>query len=171
VTHSTAPDVALAEYQALKAEQVARIGIRDNLIYAVLAAAGAIAAAVATAGNVRLLLALPPAALVLGWTYLQNDRKISAIGAYLRDGELPLRWETAHRATADRRRTKHWQLAIDLTAFCGPGAAALTIVTAAHALHGSVIALAGTELLAVLALGSEFAHTARTARTAREHTR
>jgi hypothetical protein len=42
------------------------------------------------------LLLLPPVSLILGWTYLANDEKISTIGRYIR-GECPVRRpETGH---------------------------------------------------------------------------
>lgn len=75
----------VAEYERIKDEQKSRIGFRDNLIYVTLASmAGVIAAALQPRGHSGLLLLLPPASLVLGWTYLVNDEKISAIGRYIR---------------------------------------------------------------------------------------
>lgn len=75
----------LAEYQSVKDEQKARIGFRDNLLYVTLAVAAAIVAAAAQTKQASMLLALPPVCIVLGWTYLVNDEKISAIGRYVRD--------------------------------------------------------------------------------------
>lgn len=69
--------LVLAEYQTLKAEQLARIGTRDNLLYATYAAI--VGVALAGAGQARVLLALPAAGVVLGWTYLANDKKITQI--------------------------------------------------------------------------------------------
>ncbi len=77
----------LAEYQSVKDEQKARIGFRDNLLYVTLAVVAAVIAAAAQARQTSMLLALPPVCVVLGWTYLVNDEKISAIGRYVR-GEL-----------------------------------------------------------------------------------
>ncbi|GHH39997.1 hypothetical protein FHS35_006797 [Streptomyces umbrinus] len=74
----------MIEYTQVKDEQKARIGFRDNLLYATFAAMAAVIAATLQ-GPVRvgLLLLLPPVCLVLGWTYLVNDEKISAIGRYV----------------------------------------------------------------------------------------
>jgi hypothetical protein len=86
----TLGDLLLAEYQALKEEQRGRIGFRDNLLYAMLAAIAASMAAVLQAkGRLELLLLLPPVSVLLGWTYLANDEKISAAGRYVREELAP----------------------------------------------------------------------------------
>lgn len=83
-TNQTLLEVYLNEYQKLKDEQIARIGFRDNLIYATLVAIGGLLSyALADAANARALLILPLATFTLGWTFLINDAKISAIGRYL----------------------------------------------------------------------------------------
>ncbi|WP_447040751.1 hypothetical protein [Streptomyces sp. DSM 118878] len=130
--------VLLVEYEQIKAEQKGRISLRDNLIYAMLAATAAvIAATIPSPSRTALLLLLPPISTLLGWTYLVNDQKISAIGHYVRENLGPqlsavteqegivFGWEAAHRQ--DRRRTsrKRLQLAADLLAFCGGSTAAL----------------------------------------------
>ena len=108
--------VLLAEYERLKDEQKTRIGFRDNLIYATLASiAAVVAATLSSRGNNALLLLIPPVCLLLGWTYLVNDEKVSAIGRYIRKDLGPrlarrttlteaeiFGWETAHRADRDR---------------------------------------------------------------------
>ena len=73
------------EYDRLKEEQIRRIGFRDNLIYVTVTAMAAIFGfAIQDPDRVYLLLAVCPVTLVLGWTYLANDQKISAIGNYIR---------------------------------------------------------------------------------------
>lgn len=130
----------LHEYDKLASESVARIGFRDNLIYATLAAYGAIASFAATdASHYAALWVLPWASIVLGWTYLINDDKISAIGRYLRDhaskqiaplvglsdSRLVFGWEVAHRSDHRRKRRKLFQLIIDQLTFVASGIAAL----------------------------------------------
>src|SRR2546422_11681197 len=72
------------EYERLKEEQLKRIGTRDGLIYATLASIAAVLGTGVKLGSPQLLLILPPAVLLLGWTYLANDRKVTEIGAYIR---------------------------------------------------------------------------------------
>jgi hypothetical protein len=73
----------ISEYEQVKEEQRARIGFRDNLLYATLASMAAIIGlTLQKAGRVELLLLLPPISVLLGWTYLVKDEKISAIGRY-----------------------------------------------------------------------------------------
>ncbi|WP_045744941.1 hypothetical protein [Actinoplanes rectilineatus] len=162
----TTNDLILAEYEQLKAEQRARIGLRDNLIYVTLAAYAAIAVATLTApGQERLLLILPFAATVLGWTHLVNDEKISALGRYVRS-DLTTRletlrpetapvfaWETTHRA--DRRRVprRYLQTAVDLATFNLPAVVAVAVywasgIDSGPLLGASLVELAATGVLA-----------------------
>jgi hypothetical protein len=157
--------VMLTEYERLKAEQQARIGFRDNLLYASLAASAAVIAAVASARILALLLVLPIASVVLGWTYLANDHAISAIGRYLRDqldarlaalvdqpGPL-LGWESVHRADRRRRSRKVLQLAVDLIAFTAVPMAAIVTVNAVgpRLVVVVIVSLAETAMVALLA--------------------
>ncbi|WP_199565364.1 hypothetical protein [Spongiactinospora rosea] len=132
----------LAEYSALKAEQAARIGHRDQLVYAMLTAVAAIATVAVSAARAELLLVLPLASVAIGWTFLVNDHMITAIGRYLRDDLGPhlalaagdadavLGWEFDHIADRRRRSRKRYQLAVDLSVFCLPPLVALGVVLA-----------------------------------------
>ncbi|MEK8169196.1 hypothetical protein NKH77_03460 [Streptomyces sp. M19] len=76
----------IVEYEQVKEEQRARIGFRDNLLYATLASMAAIITfTFQGGGHLELILLLPPASVLLGWAYLVNDEKISAIGRYVRE--------------------------------------------------------------------------------------
>ncbi|WP_145500456.1 hypothetical protein [Streptomyces sp. CFMR 7] len=116
----------LAEYDRIKEEQKTRIGFRDNLLYFTLAASTAVVAITLQSGKAQLLLAIPVICLVLGWTYLVNDEKISAVGCYIRDRLGPrlaelsgasgtvFGWEIYHRADVSRTMRKRLQTAVDL---------------------------------------------------------
>ena len=127
-------DVLRDELKVLKDEQRDRIRARDNLIYSLIVAIAAVAGGAKFAGSTVALL-LPPVALALGWTYLVNDQKVTAIGRYLRTDLAPrlsavvgadvLRWETAHRCDNRRRQRKGIQLAVDLIVFVVPPATAI----------------------------------------------
>lgn len=145
--------VLLAEYDRLKEEQKTRIGFRDNLLYFTLAAVTAVVAVTVHSGQSRLLLSAPAICLILGWTYLVNDEKISEIGYYVRDqlgprlGELSsargtvFGWEVYYRNVAGRTMRKRLQTVVDLftylilpmvctTAFwCSPTARPLLVLT------------------------------------------
>ncbi|MFI1953191.1 hypothetical protein ACH437_15295 [Streptomyces xinghaiensis] len=140
----------LSEYERLKDEQRGRIAFRDNLVYAMLASAAAVLAAALRSGfESGFLLLLPPVSILLGWTFLINDQKISAMGQYLRGTLAPrlaaaagteeevFGWETAHRGDPRRAWRKRMQLAADLIAFVlTPAAAILT-----YLLSGPLIAM------------------------------
>tara|TARA_R110002111_G_scaffold164386_1_gene230541 strand:- start:10327 stop:10953 length:627 start_codon:yes stop_codon:yes gene_type:complete len=73
------------EYIALKSEQKGRIGFRDNLLYVTIGAVGTVISLVFVGKtSAEALLLVPWVTLVLGWTYIVNDEKVSAIGRYIR---------------------------------------------------------------------------------------
>jgi hypothetical protein len=154
------------EYKQLKDEQTARIIARDGMIAVTL---GSIVLAAAKVGplNVPLvLLALPAGLLIMGWTYLANDRKVTEIGHYVgRDlaqraqalvpGWDPFAWETRHLKVCGRRRHKRIQAVVDLVMFCGSAAAALALLWSNYHLPSWAATTALVELAATVALGWE----------------
>jgi hypothetical protein len=132
--------VYLQEYEKLKSEQTQRIGFRDNLIYVTLGVFGTVITfAVSSKANYYALLIVPWVCLILGWTYLVNDEKISAIGKYIRltlaerikeqtghtDIESIFGWEIVHRSDTRRQRRKIEQLIVDQITFVISGIVAL----------------------------------------------
>jgi hypothetical protein len=171
-------DVYIQEYGKLKDEQTQRIGFRDNLLYVTLALFGTVLVfALGEKGNPYALLVLPWGSLVLGWTYLVNDQKISAIGQYIRytlvakvseltgiadEGiekvESIFGWEIAHRSDRRRKRRKIEQLIVDEIAFVVSGIVAL--VAFFSELQGQDVAqvaqvLGWIELVLLVILGVE----------------
>ncbi|MET8087371.1 hypothetical protein [Micromonospora sp. NPDC005237] len=166
----TTGGLLLTEYEQLKQEQRTRIGFRDNLIYATLGSmAAVVAAALSVKGHANLLLLLPVASVVLGWTYLINDEKISAIGRYVRTdlgprlvaltagGEAAFGWETAHRSDARRVSRKYLQLAVDLGTFVVPPLAALIVFWANGPLSVAFVAVSVIEVAATAVLAWQIA--------------
>ncbi len=156
----------LAEYQTIKDEQKTRIGFRDNLLYVTLTVVAAVIAAAAQARQTAMLLALPPVCVVLGWTYLVNDQKISAIGAYVREELGPrlaatvrvrdsevFRWEIAHRGDARRVSRKAAQCVVDLLAFCVVPLSALIVYWAGDDVSAGLATLSVLEAASVTGLG------------------
>lgn len=134
-------ELFLREYDKLKSEQIQRLAFRDNLIYAnLIAITGILSIAAADVVRILALLALPVICVVLGWTYLINDEKISAIGRYIRytltdrireamqsDERSIFGWETAHRSDKRRISRKIIQFVIDELVFVLPGLVAILI--------------------------------------------
>ncbi|BAZ17953.1 integral membrane protein [Calothrix sp. NIES-4071] len=133
-------EIYFKEYDKLKSEQAQRIGFRDNLLYVTLGLFGTIISlAVSNPANNYALLVIPWVCLILGWTYVVNDEKITAIGRYIRytltekikeqtghtDIESIFGWETAHRSDNRRTRRKIQQLIIDEITFVLSGIIAL----------------------------------------------
>ncbi|GHE09816.1 hypothetical protein [Streptomyces alanosinicus] len=163
----TVGQLLLTEYQTLKDEQKTRIGFRDNLLYVTLTVVAAVIAAAAQAKQPAMLLALPPVCVVLGWTYLVNDHKISAIGAYVRaelgprlavlaqaEGDEVFAWEVAHRTDERRLSRKAVQCVVDLLAFCVVPSGALVVYWAGGAVSAGLIVLSVMEAVAVVGLGA-----------------
>ncbi|MFI6273137.1 hypothetical protein [Micromonospora zamorensis] len=166
----TTGGLLLSEYEQLKHEQRTRIGFRDNLIYATLGSmAAVVAAALSVKDHANLLLLLPVASVVLGWTYLINDEKISAIGRYVRTdlgprlvaltsgGEPAFGWETAHRSDARRISRKYLQLAVDLGTFVAPPIAALIVFWMNGPLSFAFVAVSVIEVAATAVLAWQIA--------------
>jgi len=133
-------EIYLKEYEKLKEEQAQRIGFRDNMLYVTLGVFGGVLSfALSQKANYYALLVIPWVCLILGWAYLVNDEKISAIGKYIRltlvekvkeqngyaDYESIFGWEIAHRSDERRKRRKIEQLIIDEITFVGSGLVAL----------------------------------------------
>lgn len=141
IDQSSLLEIYLIEYEKLKDEQIQRIGFRDNLIYATLVALGGVLSfALSDTANLEVLLVLPVACVILGWTYLVNDEKISLLGDYIRTelsdalhgvAQSPtdhlFRWEFVHRNSSRRRWHKAIQLLIDELTFTGSGLVGLFI--------------------------------------------
>ncbi|MFF4570271.1 hypothetical protein [Streptomyces sp. NPDC001410] len=162
----TVGQLLLTEYQTIKDEQKTRIGFRDNLLYVTLTVVAAVIAAAAQAKQAAMLLALPPVCVVLGWTYLVNDQKISAIGAYVRgelgprlaemvqvEGGEVFKWEVAHRGDARRVSRKVAQCVVDLLAFCVVPLGALVVYWVGDDVSTGLVALSVLEAASVLGLG------------------
>ena len=133
--------IYLNEYVKLKDEQIARMRFRDNLLYVTLVAFGGIISYAIMSEQEQYyyaFLILPWVCLILGWTYLINDEKISAIGRYIRlqlveklgplvqkQPDSLFGWEIAHRDDKWRKPRKYFQLLIDEIVFCLSGCASL----------------------------------------------
>ncbi|GHJ29475.1 hypothetical protein TPA0910_39080 [Streptomyces hygroscopicus subsp. sporocinereus] len=158
----------LAEYDRIKEEQKARIGFRDNLLYFTLAASTAILAITIQSRQVQLLLAVPVICLVLGWTYLVNDEKISAVGNYIRDQLGPrlvelsgahgaaFGWEIYHRADASRTTRKRLQTTVDLFTYLALPMICVTAFWCSPAVQPLLVIVSLTQTLCLAVLGWQF---------------
>lgn len=164
-------EIFFKEYDKIKSEQAQRIGFRDNLLYVTLGLFGTIVSfALSSSVNYHALLIIPWVCLILGWTYVVNDEKISAIGKYIRynlvdkvkehtgykDLETLFGWEISHRDDKHRMRRKIQQLIVDEITFVLSGMVALIAFwMLVPKLHLGVNILAWVELLFLIALGIE----------------
>ena len=157
----------MLEYERIKEEQKMRIGFRDNLLYATIASIVAIIGIGYSKAASVIFLLLPPVSVVLGWTYLMNDEKISSIGRYIRTELAPqvsdaspelspiFGWESFHRGDRHRRSRKYFQLVIDLVTFCCFPLASLIAYWTSEPEGFLAIGCSAIELLAVLYLATQ----------------
>ncbi|RAJ30378.1 hypothetical protein K353_06454 [Kitasatospora sp. SolWspMP-SS2h] len=160
--------ILLTEYDHLKEEQKTRIGFRDNLLYFTLAAATAVVAVTVQSGQFPLLLSVPAICLILGWTYLVNDEKISAIGHYVHDrlgpqlGELTsahgtvFGWEAYHRDLAGRTTRKRLQTAVDLFTYLVLPMVCTTAFWCSRTVQPLLVLASLVQTLALAVLGWQF---------------
>lgn len=165
-------ELAKQEYIKLKDEQTKRIGFRDNLLYVNLVLIAGVMSFVFAGehGDSRWrfhgLLIAGWVALVLGWAYLVNDEKISAIGHYIRNklarsldpvmSETLFGWEVAHRSDVRRTRRKIEQLLIDELSFPGIGLGAIILFLALPSYPGRMaLVVAALEALLLVGLAVE----------------
>ncbi|MBK7781009.1 MAG: hypothetical protein IPJ58_09645 [Ardenticatenia bacterium] len=162
-------EVYLREYEKLKDEQLSRIGFRDNLIYVTLGVVGGVSSfALSTPRNLAAILVVPWVCFVLGWSYISNDQKVTAIRDYLRgpwrtavatSSSLQmcriLMWEDESISNHQRSNRMGMQLFTDIATFIMPGLVA--VVTYAFSSHDPTapvrfIVVADGGLLAILLL-------------------
>ncbi|MBE9497963.1 hypothetical protein IHE61_01610 [Streptomyces sp. GKU 257-1] len=167
VTEST---LLLAEYDRIKEEQKKTriIGFRDNLLYFTLAASTAVLAITVQSRQAQLLLTVPVISLVLGWTYLVNDEKISAIGSYVRDRlgprlaelsgahDVVFGWETYHRDVASRATRKRLQSTVDLFTYLALPVICMTVFWCSTAVRPLLVIISIAQALALAVLGWQF---------------
>jgi hypothetical protein len=158
----------LSEYDRIKEEQKTRIGFRDNLLYFTLAASTAVLAITVESRQAQLLLAVPAICLVLGWTYLVNDEKISAVGCYIRDQLGPrladligahgavFGWEIYHRDDASRTTRKRLQTAVDLFTYVALPMICVTAFWCSPAVQPLLVVVSLAQTLALAVLGWQF---------------
>lgn len=158
----------LAEYDRIKEEQKTRIGFRDNLLYFTLAAVTTVLAITVQSTQTQLLLAVPVVCLVLGWAYLVNDEKISAIGCYIRDQLGPrlaelsgahdgvFGWEIYHRDDASRTTRKRLQTAVDLFTYLALPMICVTAFWCSPGVQPLLVTASLAQTLALAVLGWQF---------------
>lgn len=162
----------LIEYDKLKDEQHKRIEFRDHMIYLTLGAIGAVFSFSLEKPEFNsVLLILPFICIVLGWTYLSNDEKISSIGKYIRDVLLPKidgvssdhikslnnNWDSYVRKDKRRKGRKQFQLLIDLSIYCF---SAIISIIAFFIFHSEIsffhYFIIGAEIVLIIYLAVQF---------------
>jgi len=159
--------VYLNEYRKLKDEQIARIVMREHLVYVTLGVFGGVSSYALHEGQHYAFLVIPWVCLILGWMYLMTDEKVSALGKYIRL-ELSAKveqltsagtpslfgWEVAHRDDKHRLIRKFSQLIMDEITFVISGVIALIAFWQMQPTFSLLFQIIwGSELGLLLALG------------------
>lgn len=158
----------LKEYERLKEEQKARIAFRDQMIYISLGVIGAVFSFTLENNNYSIaLLILPFICIVLGWTYLVNDIKISEIGTYICGKLIPNiikeelsdmknnntdTWENYHSDTPHRYMIKIIQLMVDIVVFCCSAMLSIYVFFVLNDMSIYYILIASFEIISILFL-------------------
>ena len=151
-------EILLLEYEKLKDEQRARIGIRENLFYIALVVVGAVFSALLNLPGLDIgYLAVTPILFVIANSYYYNDEFISRMNSYVRESLAPrlaasaglkaeelFQWEGYIRKT-HRVRRRLYQFVANLILYPGASAAALAFFVSRRATLSTV------EQLSVLA--------------------
>jgi hypothetical protein len=163
--------IFLKEYEKLKDEQTQRIGFRDNMIYVTLVAVGGVISfAMGSPDKHIALLLVPWICLILGWTYLVNDEKISSVGKYIRtklderirqqmnlSERVLLGWEVEHRSDKRRIERKLLQCFVDEMAFCLSGIGSVFVyLYVSQPLQSIALIICSFEIIFLVGLGIEF---------------
>jgi hypothetical protein len=159
-------DLLMLEYSHLKEEQRLRIATRDNLVYTTLAAQAVLAGAAIQSDSPTLMFAIAPVCVILGWTRMVNDQKVTAIRRYIHRWVRPelrstlgrgsasvLGWEAAHRVGAGWRTRKIGQVLSDLLLCCAPAILAPLVVLIGGGPSHLTVAVAIVEWVAAASLG------------------
>ncbi|WP_146164266.1 hypothetical protein [Pseudosporangium ferrugineum] len=129
---SVADALSTASYSALKAEQTARIALRDNYVLTYIGSVAALFLGVVTTKNLWFIPAVPAVGFVALHAYASNDHRIGAIRNFLR-GSLPpsiaSAWEHSHGVGKNARRRSIARIVAAFVLFVGPSAAGLVIIT------------------------------------------
>jgi 1,4-dihydroxy-2-naphthoate octaprenyltransferase len=166
--HNNIFNLLIKEYEKLKDEQRTRIEFRDNLIFLTLGAIGAVFSFSVEHIEYRIaLLVLPIICIIVGWTYLANDEKISSIGNYLRTSLFPRfikiepsnaqhlieNWEDYNHNDIHKRKRKPIQFFVDVSLFfLSPLASIIFFFTLSANFSTGVIFIAGVESLLIIFL-------------------
>jgi hypothetical protein len=162
--------IFLKEYEKLKDEQTQRIGFRDNMLYVIIVVIGSIVSFALGSTEMHIALLLVPwICLILGWTYLVNDEKISSIGKYIRiklderirqqinsSERVLLGWEVEHRSDKRRIQRKIFQWFVDEMAFCFSGMGSIFAYLFISPPQPTILIICSFEIILLLGLGIEF---------------
>lgn len=162
-------DAYTCEYSALKSEQLKRIEHRDQIVYLQIVVIGALLGLKSDFTESLVALVVPFPCIALGWIYLVNDQKISAIGQYIRTDlakrykdcvlddrddrdDSIFNWESWNAKEAGRQFRKFVHLIINIFVFIMPGGVALVISVSSFnsSLANFVMGVEGVLLLVLL---------------------
>ena len=145
------------EYTTLKSEQLDRIKQRDGFLNLNVVAVGIVVAiAVRTDGSTSAWLLIPWITTIMGWAYLSNDDKVSAIARHIRaapptTGALHS-WEVGPKGLLPVPVRRYADILIYLLSFAFPTPAAIILYANNHAWSFATVLLATLEVLLSVSL-------------------
>ncbi|MEL6371636.1 MAG: hypothetical protein AAFY84_01355 [Pseudomonadota bacterium] len=142
-TAEKSADVDLAEYSALKEEQIGRIALRDGALHVNIVVSLSLFAFGVSEEQNRIipLLLVPYSSLILFWIFYTNDTYVSRIRHYVEEVTRPalkaklqlpdpLAWEAVHRRVSlGRVFRKTLTAVVLLLSFVGPASLSLLVAS------------------------------------------
>ncbi|BEK95013.1 hypothetical protein [Nocardia seriolae] len=154
------------EHPTLKSEQLERIKLRDTFLNLNIVALGVVTAVGLPGQRGGVWLIVPWITTILGWAYLSNDDKVSAIARHLRLQVSPIdvsgSWETSRKGLLPLRIRWFADVITFTLSFIAPIPAAITLyATSLHTSRPTVIYLVtALEAMATTALAAVYAMSA-----------
>ncbi|OJF79860.1 hypothetical protein NS14008_12475 [Nocardia seriolae] len=154
------------EHPTLKSEQLERIKLRDTFLNLNIVALGVVTAVGLPGQRGGVWLIVPWITTILGWAYLSNDDKVSAIARHLRLQVSPIdvsgSWETSRKGLLPLRIRWFADVITFTLSFIAPTPAAITLyATSVHTSRPTVIYLVtALEAMATTALAAVYAMSA-----------
>jgi hypothetical protein len=154
------------ERSALKTEQLERIKQRDNFLNLNIVAVGVVAAvAVQSRPHAAAWLVVPWVTVVLGWAYLSNDDKVTAIGQHVRASldqqTAEESWEASEKGLLPPAVRRVADAVVFLLSFVLPTPVALALYVASrsgtYTWSPTVIAITSFDVVMVGGLGAAYA--------------
>jgi hypothetical protein len=151
----------VVEHGVLKTEQLERIKLRDTFLNLNIVALG-VTTAITVQGQKQAaaLLVVPWITVILGWAYLSNDDKVTAIARHIKaaldEKSAEFSWETSPKGILSPSIRRFADVAIFLLSFLLPGPIAMALYSVVNpgSWSAAVVIVVIFEMILTVCLGA-----------------